>query len=142
MLTDRQAVVRCMLTVSQLAQCRDLNSLSRSCKTLNAIAIPRLYKTVGLKVPLQWNRLSSLESLLSSQSEGLKYTECLSIVVRQSAFEDDQYGSLEELADEHDDGVEIGPFLIYSSTRRTSKALNALIRLLVLKLPRQHLRRF
>ena len=135
--------------VIQLVQFRDIRRLALSCKSLLAVAIPQLYQTVELKVPLKWNRLASLEKLLVSASDGLRYTRRLSIVVQQTPIKDDRYGSRDHLGltDDGED-VEDRPehdnrtFKVHVPGRAASCALNALIRLLILKMPRQQLIEF
>lgn len=124
----------------QIAQYRDLNSLCRSCKALRATVTPRLYGTVELKVPCRWNRLSSLESLIGSQSQGFNYIRCLRIVVQQSSPSNDQLGDVEELSDSEDEPGCL--FTVHTTNKFRSTALNALIRLLFLKIPRQCLQHF
>lgn len=84
-------------------QYRDLNNVSKTCKTLKAVALPQLYHTVELKVPLKWNRLASLERLLATNPEALQFTRALHVVTQQAPMKDDSYGSLDDL-DLTDDG--------------------------------------
>ena len=98
---------------------------------------------------MKWNRLESLENLLTTNPEGLRYTQGLEIIPLQSPILDDGYGSREDLylvdngedeearSDDEDDA-----FRTYTPSRGSSCAVNALIRLLILKLPRQQLREF
>lgn len=137
-------------------QYRDLNSLSQSSKTLKAIALPQLYRTIELKVPLKWNRLASLEKLLATSPESLRFTRSLHIVAQQAPIKDDGYGSRDEMdltaSEKEDDDEESRPdneesgldveddaFKLYHPARWASSALNALVRLLILKLSRQQL---
>ena len=143
---------------------------------MSAIVLPTLYQTIELKVPLQWTRLPSLENLLASSSEGLKYTRCLKIVanqyrendayrnldnVHETDDEDDvenehesedeeqseaesESGDSEEDEDENSEGEEDdGPlFRLGDPDISASNALNAFIRVLIMKLPRQQLHKF
>ena len=122
-----------------------------------------------MKVPLRWGRLPSLENLLASSSEGLKYTRCLRIVTKQYPSKDNKYLNLEKIpdADDDDDVVDIehesedegeaesdiaeieeigeedeGLFRIYHPSASASKSLNAFIRVLISKLPSQQLHMF
>lgn len=144
------------MAISQLVQYRDLNNLSQSSKTLKAIALPQLYRTIELKVPLKWNRLASLEKLLATSPESLRYTRGLHIVTQQAPIKDDRFGSRDDMdltaSEEEDDDEESRPdneesglddeddgFKMYHPSRWASSALNALIRLLILKMSRQQL---
>lgn len=127
-------------------QYRDLNNLSKSCKTLKAVALPQLYHTIELKVPLKWNRLASLERLLATSPEALQFTRVLHVVPQQAPMKDDSYGSLDDLdltddgEDDEDRSDDVDEaFKIYTPGRWASSALNSLVRLLVLKLARQQL---
>ena len=71
---------------------------------MSAIVLPTLYQTIELKVPLQWTRLPSLENLLASSSEGLKYTRCLKIVANQYR-ENDAYRNLDSVHETDDEDV-------------------------------------
>ncbi len=127
---------------------------------MSAVVLPRLYHTIELKVPLQWSRLPSLEKLLASSSEGLKYTRCLRIVTTQYCREDNTYPKLDEVPetdDEHESGDEREVddveeeeegdeddrlFRVYHPKTSTSNALNAFIRVLVERLAPQQLHTF
>ena len=99
---------------------------------------------------LRWNRLTTLESLLASPSERLRHTRSLRILTRQSRFADDDFGEWNGAhdTDYEDDDEEDGkrddnePFRIYTPCKWASSALNALIRLLISKLPPQQLKLF
>ena len=141
---------------------------------MSAIVLPTLYQTIELKVPLQWTRLPSLENLLASSSEGLKYTRCLSIVANQYR-DNDAYRNLESVHETDDEDVENehesedeegseadlesddseededegsegeegdGLFRLCDPDTSASNALNAFIRVLIIKLPRQQLHAF
>ena len=120
-----------------------------------------------MKVPLRWRRLPSLENLLASSSEGLKYTRCLRIVTRQYPQKDNNYLNLDKVLEtdqknvvnnEHDfgyeeevelDDTEIGDegeddgiFRVYEPDDLASNTLNAFIRVLISKLPSQQLHTF
>jgi len=117
---------------------------------LKAIALPKLYHTVQLKVPLKWNRLASLEKLLATSPEGLCHTRRLWILGQQAPIKDDRYGNRDDLdltdseGDEVDSRAEADDesFRLYAPDMEASCALNALVRLLVLKTARQQLREF
>lgn len=137
---------------------------------MNAVVLPTLYHTIELKVPLRWSHLPSLESLLASSSEGLKYTRSLRIVTKQYPLEDDVYGNpdnvpandddddddeesegepideedgvadTEDEDDERDEGN--GQFKIFLPDKWASNALNAFIRVLIVRLPPHQLHTF
>lgn len=138
------------MVISQLVQYRDLNNLSLSCKTLKAIALPQLYCTIELKVPLRWNRLASLEKLLATSPAGLRYTRGLHIVTQQAPIKDDRYGSRDNMRLTYIEGVEEESelydeddvFKLYHPGRWASNDLNALVRLLIFKLSRHQLCNF
>ena len=134
---------------------------------MSAVVLPTLYHTIELKVPLQWSRLPSLEKLLASSSEGFKYTRCLRIVTTQYRREDNTYPDLDGVPgtddndvveNEHESGDEEGVdnaeeeeeegeendelFKVYHPHISASNALNAFIRVLVVKLPPQQLHSF
>ena len=121
-----------------------------------------------MKIPLRWSRLPSLEGLLASSSEGLKYTRCLRIVTKQYPQEDNSYFNLDRLPETDDEdvvdnenesadeeGVELddgekeeegeeedGIFKVYHPHNSASNTLNAFIRVLISKLPLQQLHTF
>ena len=111
-----------------------------------------------MKVPLQWDRLPSLENLLASSSEGLRYTRCLRIVTKHHRQEDDSYAKVDKafetdeedvVEDESESGdgndseeEEDGLFRVYRPPDSASNALNAFIRVLLVKLPPQQLQTF
>lgn len=118
-----------------------------------------------MKVPLQWSQLPSLENLLASSSEGLKYTTCLKISTAQYRQEDNIYCNLDEDIGEHgqESGDEEEPveharpddaeedsegegddqlFRVSHPEIPASNALNAFIRVLIVKLRPQQLHTF
>lgn len=132
---------------------------------MNAVVLPTLYRTIELKVPLRWSQLPSLESLLASSSEGLKYTRCLRIITTQYRQEDNTYFNLDEDIVEHEqesgdeedlvgdagmddseeeaEGEGVGALFRVSHPRTAaSNALNAFIRVLIVKLQPQQLHTF
>ena len=115
----------------------DLNRSCLTCKTIKAVVLPKLYNTVYIKVPQRWSQLPSLEGLLGATGDGLKYTQCLSIGTQQDPLRDGQQGSEDtrsqaELLEER----QLQFCLPHSSA---SNALNAFIRLLIVKLPQNQL---
>ena len=51
------------------------------------VVLPNIYKVVKIAVPQRWSRLASLEDLLGSTGEGLKYTTALMISTQQDLLE-------------------------------------------------------
>lgn len=107
--------------------------MSRTCKTLNDTFLAKLYCHVVIRVPIRWSRLVSLENLISSSGSGLKFVTKISIAPQQQPskgdtleFEDAR--TAEEVAEERD-----RLFCLPSSS--ASKALNVLIRLLLMRIP-------
>ena len=135
---------------------------------MSAVVLPTLYHTIELKIPLRWSRLPSLENLLASWSEGLKYTRCLRIVTKQYPQQNNNYLNLDKVPENDDEGIvkadtesghereaglndaemegetseNQGMFRIYRPRRSASNTLNAFIRVLISKLPSQQLRTF
>ena len=136
---------------------------------MSAIVLPRLYHTIELKIPLRWSRLPSLENLLASSSEGLKYTRCLRVVTKQYCREDNPYPHVDKITEtdvegviqnEHESGdeeealaeAELGNaeeeeqgnehnrlFRISHPRTSASNSLNAFVRVLIVKFPPQQL---
>ena len=118
----------------------DLDRLCSTCKTIMAVALPKLYKTVVIKAPQRWSQLPSFESLLGSDGDGLKYTTELYIGTQQDSLQYSQEESEgQQLPEEVLAETQIQLFLPQSST---SNALNTLVRLIILKLPRDQLELF
>ena len=105
-----------------------------------AVALPKLYKTVVIKAPQRWSQLPSVERLLGSDGSGLKSTTELYICTQQDPLQEYQEESEdqrlpEEVLAEH----QLQFFLPQSSA---SNVLNTLVRLIILKLPRDRLELF
>ena len=128
-----QHLIQNMLQLSRY----DLNRLCSTCKTIMAVALPRLYKTVVIKAPQTWSRLPSFESLLASDGDGLKYTTGLYVGTQQKPLKESQENPQDQ--PEEVPETRINFFLPQSST---SNALNTLVRLLILRLPRDQLELF
>ena len=105
-----------------------------------AAALPKLYKTVVITAPQRWSQLPSFESLLGSDGDGLKYTTELYIGTQQYPLQESQEESEDQrLPEEVPAEMQFQFFLPQSST---SNALNTLVRLIILKLPRNKLELF
>ena len=105
-----------------------------------AVALPKLYKTVVIKAPQRWSRLPSFESLIGSPGNGLEYTTELYIGTQQEPVQASQEGPEDERPPEEvQSESELQFFLPHSSM---SNALNTLVRLIILKLPRDRLELF
>lgn len=115
----------------------DLNKLCLTCKAINAIVLPKLYREVFIKVPQRWSRLPSLEGLLGSTGDGLKFTTDLFIGTQQDPLRNDQQGS--EDSRPHEETLTESKLQFYLPQSSASNALNTLIRLLIVKLPRDQL---
>ena len=133
----------------QLVQRRDLNSLCLSCKSLKSVALPRLYETIELRIPLKWSRLPSLENLLTVNSKAFVHIRNIFIETKQSLVKQDQYGSFDESdltgneePSEFYEDTDDTPFRRCSPMCGGSENLNAFIRLLILKIPKQRLYAF
>lgn len=118
----------------------DLNRICSTCKTIMAVALPKLYKTVIIKAPQRWSRLPSFESPLASDGGGLKYTTELYIGTQQNPLQDSQEEyEYQRLHQEVLAQTEHQLILLRSPT---SNALNTLVRLIILRLPRHQLKLF
>lgn len=115
----------------------DLNRSCLTCKTIKAVVLPRLYEEVFVKVPQRWSQLPSLEGLLGSTGDGLKYTKHLNISTQQDPLRDSQQGS--EDTRSQAELLEERKLQLYLPQSSASNALNALIRLLIVKLPQNQL---
>lgn len=115
----------------------DLNISCLTCKTIKAIVLPKLYKEVSIIVPQRWSRLSSLEGLLGSSGDGLKYTTDLMIQTQQDPLRNDQKGS-EDIRPEAEI-LEERTLKFCLPQSSASNALNAFVRLLLVKLPQNKL---
>ena len=111
-----------------------------TCKTIKAIVLPRIYEKVVIKAPQKWARLPSLEGLLGSNGDGLKYTTHLSINTQQDPIRESQQGS-EDFRDPEQVQSETN-LQFYLPQNSASNALNALIRILILKLSEAQLTTF
>ena len=118
----------------------DLNRLCSACKTIMAVALPKLYKTVVIKAPQRWSRLPSFENLLGSHGDGLKYTTELYIGTQQEPLQESQEENKDQRLLEED--LLETEFDFYFPRSSTSNALNTLVRLIILRLPRDQLELF
>lgn len=118
----------------------DLNRACLTCKTIQAVVLSKLYKKVIIKVPQKWSRLPSLEGLLGSTGDGLKYTTDLSISTQQDPLRDSQQGS--EDARPQAQLLEERNLQFYLPQSSASNALNTFVRLLIVKLPQNRLDEF
>lgn len=114
--------------------------MSQTCKTFNNAFLAKLYSLVIIRVPIRWSRLKSLEDLISSAGSGLKFTTRICIIAQQQlskdhALEFEDSRTAQEIADEKD--------LFFCLPQiSASKALNVLIRLLLIRIPNNHLNLF
>lgn len=111
-----------------------------TCKTIKAVVLPRIYEDVVIKVPPKWSRLPSLEGLLGSTGDGLKYTTQLSIETQQDPLRESQQGS-EDFRDP-EQVLSESNLQFYLPQTSASNALNTLIRILIFKLSEARLRTF
>lgn len=118
----------------------DLNRLCLTCKTIKAVVLPKLYHQVVIRVPQKWSRLPSLEGLLGSTGDGLKYTTELSIETQQYPLRDSQQESKDSRPPE--EVLAETKLQFYLPQISASNALNTLIRLLIVKLPQNRLEVF
>ncbi|MCJ1457914.1 hypothetical protein MMC28_008283 [Mycoblastus sanguinarius] len=124
-----------IVIASYLLRRHDLNGLCRSCKALNSIALPKLYSQLVIKIPVQFSRLDTLENLVGSSGKCLQFTTRIRISTQQHRLKAGQLGER---------GEKLGTVLResvadrsqpYLPTKEASDALNAWMRLLLMKLP-------
>ena len=115
----------------------NLNSLAKSCKALQSAVTPLLYETVSLRVPMKWSRLPSIESLITSTSDNFQYIKHLWIHTQHEPLSENQQGAAYHPYEREPIEEEI--LLFKLPPNWASDALNTLIRLLVLRLPRHRL---
>ena len=107
---------------------------------MKTVVLAKLYECVIIKVPTQWSRLAPLENLLGSAGGGLKYTTEIRILVKQQLAEDDSNETGESQALEEAAGESSQSFGFPKDS--ASKSLNALVRLLVMRVPSDNLESF
>ncbi|KAM0798664.1 hypothetical protein BDR22DRAFT_362796 [Usnea florida] len=118
----------------------DLNRLCLTCKTFKAIVFPQIYERVVIRAPPKWSRLPSLEGLLGSTGDGLKYTTQLFIETQQAPLRESQLES-DDFQDPEANSSE-STLQFYLPQTSMSIFLNALIRILISKLPKAQLKTF
>ena len=97
---------------------------------MKLIALPKLYRLLTLKVPVKFSRLDTLENLLSGSDDGLQYTRAINILTQQAPLKSNAIKAEQQLQIER---------LSYVPVCYVSDALNTLIRLLILRLPKNRL---
>ena len=114
----------------------DLSRLSRTCRTLKAIILPRLFQTISLALPDEKEDLSPLENLVSSECNGLRHTT--SILIRPIHSRATNVGSFRRLAPQK------RPILSFTRcvVAPPTDTFNSLLRLLIRKLPLNRLETF
>lgn len=133
----------------------DLSRLARTCKTLNGIVIPKLYRRIVLRVPQRWERLDSLLNLVASGDNGFKYTSEIFVEPQQRPRDEDQYSEQAQDNPDNDefdnDPSDAGPSEYSSDNEdlrsflpheQDSVSLNRLIQRLVKQVPRNQLSQF
>ena len=102
--------------------------------------LPELYENIDLAVPRDPEGYDTLENLLSSSGEGFKSTKSISIRTSREQYE---YLSEDEEDDEHAEGDDSATMTLLSvPTDVWSDSLNTLVRLLILRIPRDSLHSF
>ena len=110
--------------------------MTRTCRSLNDAFLASLYTYVVIRAPIRWSRLVSLENLVSFPSRGLSFTTGICITTQQQPSKDD--------AQDNDDASTTREDLasLFLPQASASKALNVMIRLLLRRIPDNHLKRF
>ena len=111
--------------------------MSRTCKALKNAVSPRLYSKLVLKVPQSWSQLESFEYLLASSGEGLQYTTCVRITTLVGPMK--PTGLALRPPSEPESAV---AQQIYYPDVPASIHFNALVRILIRQLPKQHITEF
>ncbi len=91
-----------------------------------------------IKVPIRWSRLVSLENL--NCSAGLKSTTSIRIIAQQQPLDDDILDSEDGRTAQEIEEEKIKMFCLPQIS--ASKALNVMIRLLIMRVPKNHLKFF
>ena len=137
----RESVV--LITSSQVERPVGLARISLTCRALYADVTPHLYRHVIIRVPFKWDCLNSLENLIcqddASVSRKLGYCRSLSIKTQQTVPYLEHHDCKYELSREDGDNSR---FLLHKPSAWASNALNSLVRLLLLRLPRHTLQTF
>lgn len=97
---------------------------------------PRLYSKLVLKVPQSWSQLENFEYLLASSGEGLQYTTCVRITTLVGPMKPSSVAL--RPPSQPDSAVA----QIYYPDMPASIHLNALVRILLGQLPKQHITEF
>ena len=119
---------------------RDLAKVSRVSKQLHTITVAKLYSDLYLFVPMRWSRLGSLENLVGSSGDGLKLTTSIRISTQHDPLRPNQK---RDQAIATQDEIELETKLDFClPTIQASNFLNALVRLLLMKLPQNQLQIF
>lgn len=143
-----------------------LTRLMETCKSLNSIASIQLYEHVVLRVPMEWSRLPSLESLISSSGENFSLVRHITIATKHDVLRKNQKEPVYNLHirgiksednagypytytessdyDSEDSNSDWDVVLGHRSKLMlpppsASRALNVLIRMLVARLPKHRL---
>lgn len=131
-----------MLTCSQLERPAGLAKLILTCKSLHANVTPHLYQHVIIRVPLKWDSLNSLDSLIcpdAASVSNLRYCRSLSIKTQQTLPDLVYDGRKYETSRDDEDCPK---FQLHKPTSCASNALNDLIRFILLRLPKHTLQTF
>ena len=120
------------IACSNLSQ-QTVNSLVQTCRTLRFNATPILYESVVLRVPMKWSRLPTLESLVSSSGENLRWIRRLAIDTQHDSIRKNQRGPTEDIFTQDEPREHSKLFTLPSAA--ASHTLNILIRVLVARLP-------
>lgn len=121
---------------SYLYRPSQLNNLSRTCKQLNSVIKPRLYKEFSILLPRSWSSAMFLETLLECGAEGLQHTKSITVFM--------QYDRLGEPSYSHkdDDGLYLDTEGDWEETtdelgqkHYQPRVLNTLMRLLINRIP-------
>ena len=129
---------------SKLGQTQNLNSLSKSCKSIYSAIFPLLYENLELTIPQCWERLAYLEELLNPEANGLQYCRAMSVALPTLAKPKRRDPGIPASTSDSLALLDFKLVLNISTAdpQQQSEILETLIRSLIRRLPRDCLRTF
>jgi len=129
----------------------ELCKLCLTCRALKHHALPRLYEHVELVLPRNKVFVGILEQLIDPGADGLRYTKSLSISYRlpfsPELNDSDLTDCSHELVKDYDmnsdeESSEDEEYMVHRPRRNSAITFNCLIRLLLSRIPTNHLESF
>ena len=112
----------------------DLNRLSRTCKAIYGHAVPILFATLDLQIPLQLANLNYIENLFLDTSNAVAHVKHLRIFIRPYSSVFDSIVTEDFFRDDSPGAVEM-----YDENSPVYIDVNRIIRFLINKIPRNRL---